>query len=277
VPLKKRGKVIGLIALDGKRKNQFTQHHADLAVTFANQVAIALDNSSLFSELQTELSLREDLIKRLEEKNAEAETMRESLASIVGTFEFAEIIQRILDQIKRVVPYDSASVWRLENNVQILIGERNLPPEFAAIGFAFPLDEQNHAISLFNGELPYLISRDVQAEFIRFQEPPHTYINSWLGVPLKARGKIIGLVALDGSQKNQFNEHHAQLAVTFADQVAIALENAQLFSGLQNELVERKQAETNLRQRESILEVVAHAANLFLKTPDWRMEHCHSI
>jgi len=272
VPLKKRGKIIGVIALDGKSRGQFTKHHADLAVTFADQVAIALDNSSLFSELQTELSMREELIERLEEKNAEAETMRESLASIVGTFEFAEIIQRILDQIKRVVPYDSASVWRLENNVQILIGERNLPPEFAAIGFAFPLDEQNHAISLFNGELPYLISRDVQAEFIRFQEPPHTYINSWLGVPLKARGKIIGLVALDGSQKNQFNEHHAQLAVTFADQVAIALENAQLFSGLQNELVERKQAETNLRQRESILEVVAHAANLFLKTPDWRME-----
>ena len=272
VPLKAKGKIIGLIALDGRSKGLFNEHHAELAVTFANQVAIALENASLFTELQSELSLREDLIKELETKNAEAETLRESLASVVGTFEFSEIVQRILDQIRRVVPYDSASVWQLKENVQILIGERNLPPEFASIGFEFPLGEENHAMPLFNGELPYMISSDVQSEFSKFREPPHTYINSWLGVPMKARGKIIGLIALDGVQHGQFNEHHARLAVTFADQVAIALENAGLFAELQNELMERKQAELNLRQRESILEVVADAANRLLNTSDWRTE-----
>jgi PAS domain S-box-containing protein len=236
IPLRTRGQVIGQIALDGRRKGQFNTHHAELAVTFANQVAIALDNVSLFDGLQGELARREDLIRELEAKNAETETMRESLASIVGTFELTEIVQQILDQIRRVVPYDSASVWRLVGNTQILIGERDLPSEIATVGLHFELDEANHAMPLFKGEQPYLISHDVQSEFVRFQVPPHTYINSWLGVPLRVRERVIGLIALDGKQRSQFNERHARLAVTFADQVAIALENARLFSDLQDEL-----------------------------------------
>jgi len=236
VPLKTKGKIIGLIALDGKSKGQFNEHHARLAVTFANQAAIALENLSLFSELQAELSVREDLIKRLEEKHAEAETMRESLASIVGTFEFSEIVQRILDQIRRVVPYDSASVWRLDGDKQIFIGGLDLPAELYSAGLERKLDDDNHALSILTDGQSYMISHDVQLDFPIFQTPPHNYINSWLGVPMKVRGKVIGLIALDGRDKNQFNEHHAQLAVTFADQVAIALENARLFAELQDEL-----------------------------------------
>jgi len=241
VPLRTRGNIIGLIALDGRNRDQFNKHHAELAVTFADQVALALENANLFTNLQSELEQRRELIEELKIINAEAETLRESLASIVGTFEFSEIIHRILDQIKLVVPYDSASIWRLDGMKQILIGERGLPGEVPN-DLEILIDEQNHAIQLFTGEKSFIIKHDVQSDptFFRFHEPPHNYINSWLGVPLKTRGKVIGLIALDGKQTNQFNEHHAGLAVTFADQVAIALENAGLFSSLQTELEERK-------------------------------------
>ena len=241
VPLRTRGHLVGLITLDGRSKDQFNEHHAELAVTFADQVAIALDNANLFVNLQLELEQRRNLIEELKVMNAEAETLRESLASIVGTFEFSEIIHRILDQIKLVVPYDSASIWRLDGKKQTLIGERGLPGDIPD-NLEFLVDEHNHATQLFMEEKSYIINHDVQSDpdFSRFHEHPHNYINSWLGVPLKTRGKFIGLIALDGKQKNQFNEHHAQLAVTFAGQVAIALENADLFSNLQSELEERK-------------------------------------
>ena len=195
---------------------------------------------------------RERLINELEVKNRESETLRESLASIVGTFEFSEIIHRILDQIQLVVPYDSASIWRLDEMKQVLIGERGLPGELSE-NLEFAVDEHNHAFRLFTGELPYIISPDVQSEFPRFQQEPHTYINSWLGVPLRSRGRVTGLIALDGKRKGQFTEHHAELAVTFADQVAIAIENADLFSNLQTELEERKAliAELELKNIES--------------------------
>ncbi len=267
VPLKKRGRIIGLIALDGKNRNQFTEHHAVLAVSFANQVSIALENTDLFEELQSELITREKLIQELEQKNAETETMRESLASLVGTLESSEVIRRILEQIKRVVPYDSVSVWQLEGDRQVLIGERGLPPELSSSRLEFELDNRNHAMPIFRGEVQYLISNDVQSEFSSFREQPHTYINSWLGVPLKARGKVVGLIALDGLQKNQFNEHHAQLAVTFADHVAIALENARLFSDLQAELVTRKELISELEAKNSELERFTYTVSHDLKSP----------
>src|SRR5687768_8860331 len=65
--------MLGIIALDGYRVGQFSDRHAQLAVTYANQVAIALENARLFSDLQSELSARKKLISELENKNAELE------------------------------------------------------------------------------------------------------------------------------------------------------------------------------------------------------------
>src|SRR5215471_10396311 len=99
---------------------------------------------------------REKLIDELEVRNRESETLRESLASIVGTFEFSEIIQRILEQISRVIPYDTASVWTVEGDRQVLLSGVNLPPEAEIQGMAFPLDRSNSAFPILSGEVPYL-------------------------------------------------------------------------------------------------------------------------
>ena len=183
---------------------------------------------------------REKLIQELEAGNRESETLRESLASIVGTFEFSEIIQRILGQIKRVIPYDTASIWKVKGDRQVLINGINLPPEAEIPGMAIPVDQGNSAYPILNGEVPYVLNNNVQEELSDFQMEPHTYVQSWLAIPLKTRGKIIGLIALDGKRRDQFTEHHAQLAVAFANQLAIALDNARLISELQNELENRK-------------------------------------
>ena len=101
-----------------------------MALPGKNVIAIVRE-VTLQKQLEKE---REELINELEIKNAESETLRESLASIVGTFEFTEIINRILSQIKRVVPYDTASVWRVDGKQQIIIAGVDLPPEIRIPG-----------------------------------------------------------------------------------------------------------------------------------------------
>jgi transcriptional regulator with GAF, ATPase, and Fis domain len=145
---------------------------------------------------------REQLIHELAVKNAESETLRESFAAIVGTFEFSEIIQHILDQIRRVILYDSASLWKWEDNPQKFINGCNLPPMFLDENIAFVTDETNAALPILRGEVPYILNNNVQEELADFKQEPHTYINSWLAFPLKTHGKIIGLMALDGRKKN---------------------------------------------------------------------------
>ncbi|HET9908279.1 MAG TPA: GAF domain-containing protein [Anaerolineales bacterium] len=271
VPLRTKGKIIGLIALDGKSRDQFTEHHAALAVAFANQVAIALENASLFYELHAELEARKDLIAELEAKNAEAETLRESTVIVAETLEKNEAIERILEQLERVVPYDSASVQLLHGNSLEIVGGRELP-DLNHVGLRFVVDENEPSYPILQGNAQYVLYHDVQLYLPKFREPTHNRIRAWLAVPLKVKGNLVGIIALDGYRAGQFSERHAQLAATYANQVAIALENARLFSDLQGELTERKQIEINLRQRESILEAVSDAANLFLKTSDWKAE-----
>ncbi|HQV94476.1 MAG TPA: GAF domain-containing protein [Anaerolineales bacterium] len=192
----------------------------------------------------------ENLIRELEVKNQESETLRESLAGIVGSLEFSEILEKILDQIKRVVPYDSASIWRIDGRAQKYIAGRNLPAELLNGGYTFEIDDDNAVLPILKGDVPYLLRLDVQNQMKDFQIPPHNYIHSWLAIPLKTRGQIFGVIALDGREQNQFTQHHAELAVIFADQVAIVLENSRLFSNLQSELLERKRAERALKEEE---------------------------
>ncbi|MBL8080326.1 MAG: PAS domain S-box protein [Anaerolineales bacterium] len=212
---------------------------------------------------QSELEMAE-ILSELANKNEESETLRESLASVIDTVEFTEIVQRILDQIKRVIPYDSASVWKVEDNLQKFVAGRGLPE---GVRLIHPIDGTNSATPLLQGDVAYVISNNVQDELPDFKEHPDDLINSWLAIPLKTRGNIIGFIALDGYQQEQFNDRHVSLALSFANQVAIALENSRLFSDLQSELALRKNLISELETKNTELERFTYTVSHDLKSP----------
>jgi PAS domain S-box-containing protein len=267
IPLKTRGRIIGIIALDGRSRDQFTEHHAELAVTFGNQLAIALDNARLFAELQGELEERKRLISELEIKNAEAQTLRESVAIVAATLERSEAVDRILEQLERVVPFDSASVQLIHGNMLEMVSTRGFPLSSNPSENCFALNQNEPAYSVIQGTVPYVLYEDIQISVPAFLEDPHDRIHAWMAVPLKVKGRISGIIALDGWSVGQFSERHAQLAVTYANQVAIALENARLFSDLQSELSARKKLISELENKNTELERFTYTVSHDLKAP----------
>src|SRR5690606_16189818 len=82
---------------------------------------------------------------------------------------------------------------------------------------------------------------DIQKDdrFVKFEQT--RYIRSWMGVPLIAQDKLIGFLNIDSRFPDYFNEEYVGIAQVFANQAAIAIENARLFDLEQRR---RKEAET---------------------------------
>src|SRR6185436_471555 len=96
-------------------------------------------------------------------------------------------------------------------------------------------------------------------------------LHTFLGIPLKVYGKITGVISIQSIKVDAYNEDQIQLMENVAIQAAIAIDKANLLDQVNQELVERKWAENQLREREIILEAITFAAEQFLKMPDWRI------
>ncbi|MCC6904453.1 MAG: GAF domain-containing protein [Anaerolineae bacterium] len=75
------------------------------------------------------------------------------------------------------------------------------------------------------------IALDVGEERIRFDNPYLPRTRSEIALPLRVRGAVIGALDAQSTSLNAFTEEDIQTIQMMADQVAIAIDNARLFSG----------------------------------------------
>lgn len=215
IPLIARGEVFGLLTLDSYQVAAYSSKNANLAQAFANQAAIAIENTRLFEAAQ----------QRAEEAN----TLRKAAAAVTETLQQDEAIQRILEQLSRVIPYDSASVQLKMGDYLEIVGGRGWEDTSTVIGLRIPVPGNNPNTLVLQQRTPHILS-DARSFEPSFRQKPHNHIRSWLGVPLIVQDRVIGMLALDSTQVNYYTPHHADLVAAFADQVAIVLENARLYS-----------------------------------------------
>jgi PAS domain S-box-containing protein len=258
----------GVIGFDDMANaREWSNAEVDALVTAANLLSATLRRRQFDSMLQSELDYRKKLIAELELRNAESETLRESTAIVAATLERSEAINRILEQLERVVPYHSASVQLVKDGMLEIVSARGLGMELSETVTQFVINENEPSYPILRGDAPYVLYDDVQVSIPGFNEIPHNDIHAWLAIPLKVKGQIIGIIALDGQIPGLFKERDANLAVTYANQVAIALENARLFSELQAELSKRKILIEELETKNAELERFSYTVSHDLRSP----------
>jgi PAS domain S-box-containing protein len=239
VPLESQAGVIGVIGVAADDTHySFGSEETSLLQRFAELASVALDNARLF---ETEREARR-----------EAETLLAASESLGSSLELSTVLQTILRELQKVVAYDSASVQRLSGDRLTIIGGVGLKNLDELLGTPFFIND----ISIPNGTVvsrraPLIVNETMSYPGFADATRDAALIRSWLGVPLLAGEKVIGIISLDKQQPGFYKPRHARLAMAFAQQAAIAIENARHFSDAQNEIAQRTRIEAELREAEA--------------------------
>lgn len=186
-----------------------------------------------------------ETIELAERRRHEAETLRAATQALSSTISTECVLELILTELRKVVPFDSASVQSVHDGVAEIIGAYGLANVQALIGRCFPLAPGASPNADVAATRAPVILTDAPTRYQAFREFPFVDdpIRSWLGMPLIFGERLIGMITLDKFEPGFYTSEHARLAGAFADQAAIALEHARLFAEAQRELADRRRAE----------------------------------
>lgn len=157
-----------------------------------------------------------------------SEALHDTAAVLNSTLRLDEVLERILANVDKVVPYDMATVMLIESGVARVVGsqgyaERGL--EETILALRFPIAQLRNLRMMAETGAPLIIPDTQQFEgWIQF--PETHWVRSYLGAPIRAEGEIIGFINLDSATPDYHTPAHAQRLQSFADQAAVAIRNA---------------------------------------------------
>lgn len=188
---------------------------------------------------------------------AEEQALLRAGRALSSTLELSRVLPRILEELRQVVPFDTASVQELRGDHTVIVGGHGIDVDlFAGVGFD-AVQRGTPNADVIQTRLPVIVP-DIfgQHPYPQFPHPDHAIsgVRGWMGIPLVFGGKSIGMLTLDSYQPGFYNEEHARIAMRFAAQAAIAMENARAYELSQREVAERTQAEAELIAANAALE-----------------------
>ena len=199
------------------KNNTFSSRDVDIAESIGLQAAIAIQNARLFNTVQ----------RRAEE----AETLRGAIAAVVSALDQGDVLGRILAELKKIIPFDSSSIFLLEDQQLVLVAQQGLDERRAWVGLYASSDDP-FFLEMCQTHRPIILA-DAQKD-PRFHEWDGAQnIHGWICVPLVLRDDMIGYLTIDSHHTGTFSENDAVLAQAFANEAAVAISNARLFTEVQ--------------------------------------------
>ncbi|MBN1486181.1 MAG: PAS domain-containing protein [Anaerolineae bacterium] len=169
------------------------------------------------------------------EQRTLAEALRDTAALLNSTLNLDEVLDRILSEIGRVVPHDMADIILVESGDSHSMRYRSVmgqPSQRQEVNLTFALDELPNLHQMAQTKEP-LIIQDVHEAPLWVERPGTCWVRSYLGAPIQSEGKVIGFINLNSATKGFFDLHHAERLRAFANQAAIAIQNARLYEQAQ--------------------------------------------
>ncbi|MEK7808346.1 MAG: GAF domain-containing protein, partial [Chloroflexota bacterium] len=240
LPLKIGQEVVGVMNVAYSEPREFSSSEMRALRLLGDQAAVAIQNSRLFI---SERAAR-----------AQAEALIEVAHTFTTSLELGSLLQLILEQLARVVDYDSASIMLLVGDKLDIVAARgfDLHGEQTA---NLSLENLDHIREVISERHPVVIA-DTAADPRWLRRETAMYIRCWLGLPLVVKDQVIGVLNLDKQQAGFYNDFDPGLALTFASQAAVAIENARLFESISRNAQEMWRASDVLRSLNAVPDVI---------------------
>jgi diguanylate cyclase (GGDEF)-like protein len=237
VPLMVGTDVLGVLYAFDVEPREYSQEDLDFLYTLANRAAAAISKVRLFESERRQRKL--------------AETLRAANIALTQILDLNRVLEALLLYLEQLVPYDGANI--------LLMGEDDQIEVRAVRGYDGMIDPESlRSLIITPSQLRTfrtILSSKRSLLIPDTAEYPDwvlglgtDFIRSWMGVPLLARGKIIGVYSIDSRTPGTFTEDHLRSAEALAAQGAIAIQNAQLFGDVQRLAITDALTGTNNRR-----------------------------
>jgi signal transduction histidine kinase len=236
-------------------------------------------------------SEREQLLKAEREQRRLAEALRQASAALSSTLDYDEVLDRILEQVRQVVPEAAASIMLIEgagpleideesdqvttgDKVRILRGHgyEQFGTEDGLTSITLNVDDVAGLREMEQTGQPLVIPYVEDYKDWVYSRPEHSWIKSYIGVPIRVWDRVAGFLNLNSATPGFFSQADAERLQVFADHAAIAIENARLYYQAQQELTERMRAETELQRHRDHLEDLVEARTAALTNANEQLQ-----
>src|SRR5262245_28155118 len=249
VPLLREATPIGVLLLQRRHVQPFTDKQIELVETFADQAVIAIENTRLLNELR----------ESLQQQTATADVLKVISRS---AFDLQAVLEALVEPAARLCEADMAAISRRNGEFFEQLASYGYSPEHSRYMKAHPIPSDRGSVSgrtVLEGKVVHIV--DVRAD-LDYTLGDQDSVRTALGVPLMRDGAAIGVMVLQRSAVRPFTQKQIELVTTFANQAVIAIENVRLFDEVQARTRELTQSVEELRALGQVTQAVNSTLDL---------------